>query len=520
MCDFLIVEKAMALYVARVLDDFLGDLWSQRLQVKVRERHCVGHIAEVAVLMDSVTVVWVALAVFLGIELIIYKLYFLHGAFGDQLVPQLPVAFIYGIFPVIGKRSELVPLFLQTGAGLLLLHLLVRLQLAMTAPQSLLEHPDSLRDFDEEYRIEEAKYEGAKTRKRVLVTGAAGFVGNILVRALLRQGRTVRVLIYQGDRMGLEDLADELEFVDGDITVKEDVEAAGAGVDCVFHLASLVSLRARDLPLLNRVNVTGTQNVVDMCIKHGVKRLVHFGSIHALNAFPEEQPVTEQRPLAVDDGSDPDIAPYDLTKALAEQRVVDGLERGLQAVRITPVGIWGPGDRLPSLLGRYLLQLWDRRIPCLPDGGFYFVDVRDVVHGCLKAEEFGVVGRRYLFKGHYIKMPQLSRLVYDVTGESRPWTPSVPMWVALLSAELCKHFNGDELGFNPSCIRPIRYHQTIVDTETQADLRGLRYRPLEMTLRDSYDFFLGISYCSPGGNGRRAQLKKGPSYTTSLNCLR
>ncbi|KAG8459987.1 hypothetical protein KFE25_011036 [Diacronema lutheri] len=501
-----------------LIDEFLADLWCQRLQVKVRERHCVGHMAEVAVLMDSVTVVWVALAIFLGVELFIYTLSYLHGVYGDGTGVTPVVAFVYGVFPVIGKRSELVPLFLQTGLGLLLLHGLVRVQLALTTQAQLSQHPDSLRNFDEEYRAQEARYACAQARPVVLVTGAAGFVGNNLVRALLRQGRTVRVLIYQGDRLGLEELADDLTFVDGDITNVADVERAVAGADTVFHLASLVSLRARDLPILTKVNVTGTQNIVDMCLKHKVKRLVHFGSIHALNAFPEHEPVREDRPLALD-GNDPDIAPYDLTKAMAEQRVIDALGDGLQAIRITPVGIWGPGDRLPSLLGRYLLQLYDRRLPCLPQGGFFFVDVRDVVHACLKAEEYGEVGRRYVLKGHYVSMPALSRLVYEVTGESRPWSPSIPMWVALAAAELCKHFNGDELGFNPACIRPIRYYQTIIDKMTQTELKGISFRPLEVTLKDTFEYFLAVNYCVPG-NGSRAQLRKGPSYTTSLNCLR
>ncbi|KAJ1638529.1 hypothetical protein T492DRAFT_943810 [Pavlovales sp. CCMP2436] len=500
-----------------LIDEFLADLWCQRLQTKVRERHCVGHMAELAVVMDTVTVVWVALAVFLGVELFIWTVYYLYGVHGE--VSSLPaVVFVYGVVPVIGKRSELVPLFLQTGFGLLLLHLLVRLQLSRTAPQELTQHADMLRNFDEEYRTEEACYACAQTRKTVLVTGAAGFVGNYLVSALLRQGRTVRVLIYQGDRIGLEEYESELTFIDGDITNADDVDRAVAGVDVVFHLASLVSLRARDMPILEKVNVQGTQNIVDSCIKHSVKRLMHFGSIHALNAFPEHEPITENRPLALD-RFDPDIAPYDLTKALAEQRVIQGLENGLQAVRLTPVGIWGPGDRLPSLLGRYLLQLYDRRLPCLPQGGFYFVDIRDVVHGCLKAEEFGVTGHRYLFKGHYVTMTGLSRTIYEVTGESRPWVPSIPMWVALAAAEVCKHFNGDELGFNPACIRPIRYYQEIIDKKSRSELHGLEYRPLECTLKDTFDYFIGLSYCMPG-SGRRAALKKGPSYTTSLNCLR
>mmetsp|Transcript_23760 Transcript_23760/g.54947 ORF Transcript_23760/g.54947 Transcript_23760/m.54947 type:complete len:299 (+) Transcript_23760:13-909(+) len=268
---------------------------------------------------------------------------------------------------------------------------------------------------------------------------------------------------------------------------------------------------------MERVNIEGTRNMVNSCLKHDAK-LFYVGSIHALAAHPESEPITEQRPLATADVQHlSEVSPYDLTKSMAEQIVLDAIAtRGLRALRLTPVGIWGPGDRLPSLLGRFLLQLWERAHACLPAGGFYFVDVRDVVHGCIKAEEFGILGKRYLFKGHYITMPELSARLHAVTGESRPWTPQVPMWLALASAHIIQHFTDDQIGFNPSSIRPFLYHQHIIDDETQSDLRGLEYRHVDATLHDAFEDFLRMGYCERGSKRGSAAMQE----WGGLNCRR
>jgi dihydroflavonol-4-reductase len=316
--------------------------------------------------------------------------------------------------------------------------------------------------LDERYRTEEAALRTAQDRGLVLVTGAAGFLGNVLVRSLLRQGRNVRVFVLEIDRASLGDVASELEVFVGDITRADDVMRAMVGVRTVYHLASLVSLLQRDLPVLQRVNVEGTRHVVDACLRCAVDKLLYVGSIHALAALPEDEPITEQRPLATAAGNASyEVSPYDLTKARAEQLVIDALGEGLRAVRITPVGIWGPGDRLPSLLGKFLLQLWDREHLMLPSGGFNFADVRDIAHGLMRAEEYGQIGKRYLFKGRFTTMPQLAARIRAVTGEGREWTVPVPMWAALSGAHIAKHFTGDSIGFNPNSIRPFLYHQQV-----------------------------------------------------------
>ena len=134
----------------------------------------------------------------------------------------------------------------------------------------------------------------------VLVTGAAGHLGANLVRALLAQGRSVRALVYR-DRRALEGL--ELEIFQGDVSNPASMEEACAGCEIVYHLAVFISLRDEDWPRMKAINVEGTRNVVEACLKQGVRRLVHVSSVHALQNEPMDQAIDEMRQLV-------DVLPY------------------------------------------------------------------------------------------------------------------------------------------------------------------------------------------------------------------
>src|SRR5437868_245817 len=207
---------------------------------------------------------------------------------------------------------------------------------------------------------------------KIAVTGATGHVGGNLVRALVERGHQVRALVREEHRT-LEGV--EVERVRGDVGDPESLERAFDGVERVFHLAARISIAPGDEDEVQRVNVVGVRNVVAACLKVGVKRLLHMSSIHAMSAQPLGETIDESRPLA----SGPDLMTYDRSKAEGEREVIAGIERGLDAVRVNPTAILGPYDFRPSPMGEVLLDLYHRRLPALVEGGFDWVDVRDIV---------------------------------------------------------------------------------------------------------------------------------------------
>jgi dihydroflavonol-4-reductase len=208
----------------------------------------------------------------------------------------------------------------------------------------------------------------------IVVTGAAGHAGANLVRALVAKGRPVRALVHL-DRQALEGL--DIEVVKGDICDLDSLLGAFEGAEVVYHLAARIAISNEPWSLLEAVNVSGTRNVVEACLSCGVRRLVHFSSIHTMIDRAGDIPVDESNPLV----ESRHYPPYDRSKAAAEREVRRGIERGLDAIIISPTAIIGPHDYKPSHFGEALLRLANGRLPALVAGGFDWVDVRDVVQG-------------------------------------------------------------------------------------------------------------------------------------------
>jgi len=144
----------------------------------------------------------------------------------------------------------------------------------------------------------------------VVVTGASGHIGINLVRALVAEKRSVRAMAHHNHQV-LEGLG--VEIVQSDITDVASLSRAFEGAEVVYHLAGVISLLKNEWPLVERINVQGTRNVIEACRRSNVKRLVHFSSIHAINPEPLDRPVDENHPLIAGRG----YPPYDLSKAEA-----------------------------------------------------------------------------------------------------------------------------------------------------------------------------------------------------------
>ncbi len=315
-----------------------------------------------------------------------------------------------------------------------------------------------------------------------VVTGASGHVGANLVRALLEEGRTVRVLVHEHS----EALAGlPVEVVRGDVRDPASLRRAFAGADTVFHLAAIISLETGAWPALESVNVAGVRNMVAACLDCKVKRLVHFSSIHALAQEPLTVPVTEAHPYV--GARHP---PYDRSKAAGEREVRQGMAQGLNAVIIAPTGIIGPLDYHPSHAGQMLLSLAERRMPALVTGGFDWVDVRDVVAGALRAERLAPAGTKYLLGGHWASLREIAGLVAACTGTPAPQV-ALPAWVAGLGAPVVvaySHLRHERPIFTAASIRAVQSNRNISHEKASREL-GYAPRPFAATIRDTLAWF-------------------------------
>jgi dihydroflavonol-4-reductase len=319
----------------------------------------------------------------------------------------------------------------------------------------------------------------------VVVTGAAGHIGGTLVRALLAQGRPTRALVHH-DRRALEEL--DVETTQGDVRDPASLRRAFAGAEVVYHAAAHISLRMDEWPLLEAINVTGTQNVVEACLACGVRRLVHFSSIHALEQEPLDVPVDEERPL-VESARHP---PYDRSKAAAERCVREGIARGLDAVILYPTGIIGPYDFRPSHLGGVVLSICHGKLPALVTGGFDWVDVRDVVAGAMRAEERAPPGASYLLSGHWVSARDLASAVSELTGARAPRL-TVPIWAARLGIPFVvglARLNKGEPLYTRVALGALHSNRRISHERAARDL-DYRPRPFRDTLIDTLQWFRG-----------------------------
>lgn len=257
-----------------------------------------------------------------------------------------------------------------------------------------------------------------------LVTGGAGFIGSHVVRALLAEGRRVRVLIKPGeDTRNLTCLA--VETIAGDIRSTESVRAALHGVDRVFHLAAVYALWTQTPGLMHAVNVEGTRNLLAQCLAAGVSRVVYTSSL-AVFAGHGDHDATEDSAFALGStGSE-----YAQSKKAAHDVARDFVTKGLDVVIAAPCGPIGPGDVGPTPTGRMLLSALSDRIVFAVDFVSNMGDVRDMANGHLLVERHGRTGESYLLGGHNVTMTELSDIVFG-QGRRRGAVLKVPHRLAL-----------------------------------------------------------------------------------------
>ena len=271
-----------------------------------------------------------------------------------------------------------------------------------------------------------------------LVTGATGHLGNTVAHRLARAGRQVRALVLPGEEHAPQ-IPGGVEAVAGDVRSPASLEALFAGAEgrdvTVIHCAGIVSIASRFDQNVYDVNVTGTKNVVDACVRRGVKKLVHVSSVHALPEKPGGAPVSETdvfSPGAV-------VGLYAKTKAAATAYALAARARGLDVRVVHPSGICGPYDYGHGHLTQLVQDFCTGRLAAGVDGGYDFVDVRDVAAGILACCERGRPGECYILSGRYCTVRDVLAMLHRITGRRRVRV-MLPLWLARAAAPLSEQY--------------------------------------------------------------------------------
>jgi len=340
---------------------------------------------------------------------------------------------------------------------------------------------------------------------RVLVTGAAGFIGSAVARELCARGAHVVAMVEPGgDTANLDGV--DVEVVVADLRDAAAVDEAIDGSRSVFHIAALYRFWAPDPAAFYAVNVTGTKHVLDAVRRAGCERVVYTSTVGTLGLTGAStgEPVDETSHAHVDHlfGS------YKQSKYVAEHEVLRAAAEGMPVVLVQPTTPVGPRDRGPTPTGRTVLDFLNGRFPGYVDTTLNIVDVEDVAHGHVLAAEQGQIGRSYILGGENLLLRDVLATLAEVTGLPAP-TRRFPSSLALAAAHVSDLVEGRILGREPSvpleAARMSTTHMSFDDRRARSEL-GYTSRPAREALERAARWFVDADRVRPD---RAARIRWG-----------
>jgi dihydroflavonol-4-reductase len=321
-----------------------------------------------------------------------------------------------------------------------------------------------------------------------LVTGATGFVGSAVVRALVRRGEPVRAMVRPASSLRLlEDL--RVDLVTGDLTEPRSCEAALKGCGALFHVAADYRLWVADPKEMYRTNVAGTRALLAAAGDAGLARIVHTSSVATLGCRPDRLPADETTTATLAGM----IGHYKRSKFLAEEVVREFARAGLPVVIVNPSAPVGPGDARPTPTGRVVLEAARGRMPAYVDTGLNVVHVDDVAEGHLLAFERGRLGERYVLGGDNLPLREMLATIARLVGRRPPGLrlpATAVMPVAVVAEVLARLGIGAEPFVTRDGLRMARKPMYFTSAKAEREL-GYRSRPAEEALRDAIGWYRG-----------------------------
>ena len=324
---------------------------------------------------------------------------------------------------------------------------------------------------------------------RVLVTGASGFVGSAVARALATRGDEVSVLMRESSpRTNIADV--DCRVVMGDMRDAKSMVKAMDGARYVFHVAADYRLWARDPEEIVRNNLEGARAVMEASRTTGVERIVYTSSVAAL------KPVAG---VAVDETSrhseETVIGAYKKSKLVAERLVERMAGEGLPVVIVSPSTPIGPRDVKPTPTGRIIVQAARGGMPAFVDTGLNLVHVDDVAQGHLLALEKGRVGENYILGGEDVRLKEMLGAIAPLVGRKPPRVqlPRGPLYPLAYGAEAVARVTGREPFLTADALKMSKYHMFFSSAKAKAEL-GFKARPYVQGIEDAVTWFRANGY--------------------------
>jgi dihydroflavonol-4-reductase len=326
---------------------------------------------------------------------------------------------------------------------------------------------------------------------KVFITGATGFVGSHVARALAVRGADLRLLVRSTSRT--DNIADlHAEVATGDLRDPESLKKAMAGCEFVFHVAADYRLWVRDPEQMYRSNVEGTRAIIRAAQECGVRRVIYTSSVATMGFTREGHIAREDSPVSIKDM----VGHYKRSKFMAEQIALEAGRGGANVVVVNPTTPIGEYDIKPTPTGRILVDFLKRKFPAYVDTGLNLADVREVARGHLLAMEKARPGERYILGGANLTLKQILDKLADLTGLPSP-KMKVPHAVAMGFAVFDQFFTGTILGKEPratiDAVKMGRKKMFAASTKAEYEL-GYKVLPVEDALRRAVEWFQTNGY--------------------------
>lgn len=330
---------------------------------------------------------------------------------------------------------------------------------------------------------------------KVFVTGATGFVGSHVARALAAQGADLRLLVRRSSNLNnLEGIAGETYA--GDLLQPETLRAGIAGCDAVMHVAADYRLWIPDPQTMYRANVDGTRALLQIAREAGVRRVVYTSSVATMRFRTDGLVINEDTPVTLDDM----VGHYKRSKFLAELEALAAAKAGQQVMILNPTTPIGPNDNKPTPTGRIFVDFLNKKFPAYVDTGLNLVDVSEVARAHVAALEVGTPGRRYILGGENLTLKQILDKMSAITGIPSP-TVKIPFAVAATYAFFEEMITGKIRGKEPRAtleeVRMGRKKMFASSARAQQEL-GFRLLPVYPAMRSAIEWFRAHGYAPAG----------------------